>query len=162
MVHRCSCSWTSTAPGSTSWSAPTRAERSRRSARPATPTSSPTASRPRAEVGWQARWYAVAACSMVAVAAAVVRLMWLTTEPMGLHGDEAAYGLEAGRILRTGWIGPYSGIALGLPSAPLYLVAGAVAVLGNTILAVRIAQALCGVLTVVVLFVVAERSFGVL
>ncbi len=113
-------------------------------------------------MGSRARWYAVAACGLVAVAAVLVRLVWLTTEPMGLHGDEAAYGLEAERILRTGWIGPYSGIALGLPSGPLYLVAGAVAVLGNTILAVRIAQALCGVLTVVVLFVVAERSFGVL
>ncbi|MBV9356215.1 MAG: glycosyltransferase family 39 protein [Chloroflexi bacterium] len=113
-------------------------------------------------MGRRSRWHAVAACSIVAVAAAAVRLVWLTTEPMGLHGDEAAYGLEAERILRSGWIGPYSGIALGLPSGPLYLVAGAVALLGNTILAVRIVQALCGVLTVVALFVVVARSFGVL
>ncbi len=113
-------------------------------------------------MGRRSRWHAVAACGILAVVAAVVRLVWLTTEPMGLHGDEAAYGLEAERILRTGWIGPYSGIALGLPSGPLYLVAAAVALLGNTILAVRIVQVLCGVLTVLALFVVVERSFGVL
>jgi 4-amino-4-deoxy-L-arabinose transferase-like glycosyltransferase len=113
-------------------------------------------------VGARSLWYAVAACLIIAIVAAVMRLTWLSVEPMGLHGDEAAYGLEGERILRTGWIGPYSGVTLGLPTGPLYLIALAVALLGNTIFAVRVTQAVCGLLTVVVLFVVVHRSLGAL
>lgn len=96
----------------------------------------------------------------IVLGALLLRTVDLTAMPLGLHGDEAVSGLEAERILREGNIGPYSPLALGQPTGPLYLVALAVALFGNTILAVRLVPALLGVLTVVALFFVLRRAYG--
>lgn len=102
----------------------------------------------------------LAVVAIVGVALAL-RTYHLTSLPFGLHGDEATTGLEGERILREGQIGPYSTDAMGQPAGPLYFTALAVRLFGNTIFAVRIVPALAGVLTVLALYVVARRSFGV-
>lgn len=106
------------------------------------------------------RWAQPVALAAILLGALLLRIVGLTAVPLGLHGDEAVSGLEAGRILREGNIGPYSPLALGQPTGPLYLMALSVALLGNTILAVRLVPVLLGVLTVLALFVVLRRSYG--
>ncbi len=112
----------------------------------------------RARPDWLLEAFAVA---VIVALAAVVRLFRLASLPFGLHGDEATTGIEGARILREGAIGPYSGLAMGQPAGPLYLTALAVRLLGHTVLAVRIVPALAGVLTVLALYVVMRRAFGV-
>jgi 4-amino-4-deoxy-L-arabinose transferase-like glycosyltransferase len=90
--------------------------------------------------------------------AGFLRLHDLVASPPGLHGDEAITGIEGRRILAQGWIGPYSPLALGQPSGPLYLTATSVRLFGNTILAVRIVPALLGTLTIVALYLVLRRN----
>ncbi|MDP9366833.1 MAG: glycosyltransferase family 39 protein, partial [Chloroflexota bacterium] len=92
--------------------------------------------------------------------AAFLRFSDLSILPSGLHGDEAITGLEGQRILREGWIGPYSPQALGQPSGPLYATAAAVAWLGHTVFAVRVVPALMGTITVAALFVLLRLSVG--
>lgn len=92
--------------------------------------------------------------------AAWLRFADLTSAPAGLHGDEAITGLEGRRILAEGWIGPYSPLALGQPSGPLYLTALAVRWFGDTVLAVRVVPALLGVVTIPALYLIVRRSFG--
>ncbi len=92
--------------------------------------------------------------------AAFLRFSDLSILPSGLHGDEAITGLEGQRILREGWIGPYSPQALGQPSGPLYATAAAVGWLGHTVFAVRVVPALLGTLTVAALFVLLRLSAG--
>ena len=92
--------------------------------------------------------------------AAWLRFWHLVDIPGGFHGDEAVAGLEAGRILREGSIGPYSPLALGQPSGPLYLVALPVRLFGHTIWAVRAVSELLGTLTVVLLYFGLRRTSG--
>ena len=54
----------------------------------------------------------LALAAVFLVVGAVPRLVLLGDIPPGLHGDEAAFGLEARRILDEG-IGAWSGVALG-------------------------------------------------
>ena len=89
-----------------------------------------------------------------------LRVYRLTDVPSGLHGDEAVFGIDARRILHEGYIGPFSPLALGQPTGPMYLAALSVWRFGNTIFAVRLVSALMGTLTVMLLFVVARRSYG--
>jgi 4-amino-4-deoxy-L-arabinose transferase-like glycosyltransferase len=102
----------------------------------------------------------LAVLALVGIALAL-RTYDLTTIPYGLHGDEATTGLEGQRILREGQIGPYSPDAMGQPTGPIYFTALAVKLLGNSFLAVRIVPALAGTLTVLALYFVARRAFGV-
>lgn len=101
-----------------------------------------------------------AALACVLVTALAVRVWDLAEVPNGLHGDEAATGLEARRILDDGWIGVYSLGATGQPVIPFYVTAVSVWILGSTPVAVRIVAALVGVATVALLFFVARRRLG--
>lgn len=92
--------------------------------------------------------------------AAFVRLHDLTAIPTGFHGDEAVVGLEARRILAQGSIGPYSPLALGQPTGPIYLSAVSIWLFGESIFAIRLVPALLGTLTVVALYLVLRRAFG--
>ncbi len=96
----------------------------------------------------------------VVAMALFLRTYRLGSIPDGLHGDEAIAGLEGQHILRDGWIGPYSPFALGQPAGPLYLVAPAVALFGNTVFAVRLVPAVMGTLTVLTLYLAARGRFG--
>lgn len=97
---------------------------------------------------------------MIAVAAAVLRLWDLGSLPVGLHGDEAIWGMEADRILDDGSIGIYTRSALGQPTAPFYLGAIVIGLFGSSVWAIRLPAALAGVVTVVVLHRLVERRFG--
>ena len=103
----------------------------------------------------------ILAVTIIVLLALVLRTWDLSDLPAGFHGDEAVVGLEAQRILDQGYIGPYSPFAAGQPTGPIYLVALSIALLDNTVLAVRIVPALLGTLTVLALYVVARRSLGV-
>lgn len=85
----------------------------------------------------------------------------LATLPGERNDDQATVGLEAQRILREGRIAPQPEDATAQPTGPIYLTALAIKVFGNTSFAVRFAPALSGTLTLLVLFVVVARSFGV-
>ena len=84
----------------------------------------------------------------ITAVAALLRFINLTGLPTGFHGDEAVAGIEGARILREGSIGPYSPLALGQPTGPLYLTAIGVKLWGHSILATRFFSALLGTLCV--------------
>lgn len=93
------------------------------------------------------------------VLAAVPRLVLLTRIPAGLHGDEAWTGLDAERILREGWIGPYVGSALGQPAGPLYFAALFEKLFGPDVLAVRLPMAVLATGTVPLAYVAFRTMF---
>ena len=100
------------------------------------------------------------ALALVLVFAAALRFPGLAAMPPGLHGDEAAAGLEAQRIRTDGWIGVYSSAAAGTPTGYYHLVALTTAVFGDSIHGVRMASALLGVATIGVVFVLVRGDFG--
>src|SRR5687768_12446094 len=91
--------------------------------------------------------------------AAAVRIWRLDAVPPGLHGDEALTGLDALRIQREGWIGPYVGSALGQPTGPLYWTALVLRVFGDGVFNVRLAMALVGIATVPVAYFAVRQMF---
>src|SRR5438045_9389623 len=62
--------------------------------------------------------------------------------PLGLHGDEAWSGIEARRILQTGWIGVWSPSALGQPTAPFYWTALIFKLFGGNLITLRFSFAI--------------------
>jgi hypothetical protein len=100
------------------------------------------------------------ALALVLTFASGLRLPELRAVPPGLHGDEAASGLEAQRIRTDGWIGVYSSAAAGTPTGYYHLVALTTAVFGDSIHGVRMASALLGVATIGVVFVLVRGDFG--
>ncbi len=102
----------------------------------------------------------IAACALILLLGLALRAYGLTTLPGGIHGDEAIIGLEAGRILREGNIGPYSALALGQPTATMYLTAPFVWLFGHTILSVRLLSALLATITLLALYAIMRRPFG--
>jgi len=109
------------------------------------------------EVGWRER-LTLAAIVLVAL---LVRAWDIGSLPISLHGDEAISGLDAMRILEEGWIGVYTPSALGQPAGPFYITALSVAVLGKSMLALRIVSTIAGALTVYAVFRIATPRFGV-
>jgi len=99
-------------------------------------------------------WAAIAASIAGAVLLRVYRLGDL---PPGLHGDEAAHGLEALRIGREGFIGVWSPVALGQPAGPLCVFALFVNWAPNEIWSVRLGAALLGIAALPVFFLFCRR-----
>ena len=100
------------------------------------------------------------ALALVLAFASALRFPGLAAVPPGLHGDEAASGLEAQRIRTDGWIGVYSDAAAGTPTGYYHLVALTTAVFGDSIHGVRMASALLGVATIGLVFVLVRGDFG--
>jgi 4-amino-4-deoxy-L-arabinose transferase-like glycosyltransferase len=102
------------------------------------------------------------------VCAAILRFVSLDQIPPGLHNDEAATGIDAKRILERAVIGPYSrGIwnpdrigPFGQPTGPIYFAAPFVALLGETVFAIRLAMAALGVASVAAVFLTLRAMFG--
>ncbi len=90
----------------------------------------------------------LAIVAAVTVLAALLRFWRLGAVPLGLHGDEAWTALDAQRILREGWIGPYVTSALGQPTGPLYVTAALFKFLPDTTFTARFSMALFGVATI--------------
>jgi hypothetical protein len=107
------------------------------------------------------RWFAaIAAVVIVTAVAFALRGVDLRGIPAGMHGDEAATGIEARRIIDTGWIGVYSGIAGGNPTGIYYLATIPISLVHDPVVAVRLLSAVIGAAAVVALFVLALRNAG--
>ena len=92
--------------------------------------------------------------------AAWLRLPDLARVPANVHGDEASIGLEARRILAgslspvfaTGWYD--------VPSLSFALHAAVMRVFGNDLFGLRLGSAIEGLLSIVVLYLLARRLWG--
>jgi 4-amino-4-deoxy-L-arabinose transferase-like glycosyltransferase len=100
-----------------------------------------------------------AALLLLLAVAAFFRFTQLNDVPPGMTHDEAAFGAEAEAIL-SGQRPVY--FALGYGHEPLYayLVAGAFRLLGRTLLALRVTSAVCGMLVVLLTYLVARKMFS--
>jgi len=96
----------------------------------------------------------------VVLFAATVRLAGIEELPAGLWYDEAAIGLEARRMLQDPDFRPMYSHGTTSPAAFIYLVAGAEALLGITVAAVRVVPALMGAVTVALAYYVAAALWG--
>lgn len=83
----------------------------------------------------------LAALLLVTLVAAAFRLPWLHQLPPGLAAEEAQLGLDAARVLASGWSASAWG---GWPIFHL-LTVGSVATFGQTVLALRVPAALAGI-----------------
>lgn len=101
----------------------------------------------------------VAIVVAITALAAGLRLWHLGSVPLGLHGDEAWTGLDARRILKEGWIGPYVPSALGQPTGPLYVTAILFKFLPQTTTTLRISMALFGVATIPLAYLAFSTMF---
>lgn len=112
---------------------------------------------------WPVGLLAVEAAFIVAITivALVLRSWDLANVPPGLHGDEALMGLDAQRVLREGWIGPWlPATALGVPAGPAYWAAAVTWAIGDSATNVRFALALLGTATVPVAYGAFRVMFG--
>jgi hypothetical protein len=92
----------------------------------------------------------------VTVGAGILRFLALGRWPPGGFFDEAQNVLVAERILR-GQLSVYIGDSTQMPALFFYLVAGTVALLGKSIVAVRCLSALIGTATVPLFYLLARR-----
>lgn len=99
------------------------------------------------------------ALALLIVLAAALRLYRLDTIGPGLHFDEAAYGMLALEVLSGRFPVFFSAYAAREAGFP-YLVAASIALLGRTVLAVRLPAALAGVALVPVVFLIGRRALG--
>lgn len=97
---------------------------------------------------------------VISIVALALRTYNLSGMPSGLHGDEAATGLDARSILAGNHIWPYTGSALGQPVGPMWWAAAWIRLLGPTVFAVRLPMALLGVGTVLCGFFAMRGLFG--
>ncbi len=86
--------------------------------------------------------------TLITAVAAVLRLVDLMGVPPGFHGDEGLAGLDAMRITRDGWIGPYLPSALGTTSGAFYWTAAVFRIFGESPYSVRLSFAILGIATV--------------
>ena len=94
------------------------------------------------------------------MAAVLLRTYRVATLPGGLHGDEALTGLDALRVLEEGWIGPYTGSALGQPTGPLYFAAVVFELLGANSFTLHLSMALLGAATIPAAYLLFRIGFG--
>ncbi len=94
--------------------------------------------------------------------ALVLRVWQLGDIPPTLGGDEGSQGLEAMRVMAGTIANPFTTGWLGVPSMSFYFNALSIAPLGNTMFALRLPWALIGTLTVLVVFLLVKRLFGVM
>ncbi len=98
--------------------------------------------------------------ALVLLTAVLVRLHWLDTFPLGVWFDEANIGNEAWDMLTKPSTHPMYSVGTTTPAAFVYLVSLAEAVLGKTVLAVRLVPALCGIGSTVLTYLFARQAFG--
>ncbi len=97
---------------------------------------------------------------LLTIVAGVLRIYRLTEVPGGLHGDEALTGLDALRVVKEGWIGPYVGSALGQTTGPLYFTALVFALSKPTVFTLHLSMALFGVATIPAAYLLMRIGFG--
>lgn len=92
---------------------------------------------------------------VVLVVAGFFRLWRIADVPPGLSYDEAAFGHMSLRILAGDWLQVYE-----LGSVHSYLAAPFVGLLGRTPLALRLPEAIAGIVTAAVLYLFVREAFG--
>ncbi len=102
-------------------------------------------------------WLAFGAIVLIAI---VFRFYQLASLPPGLHPDEAANGLDIFRILEKGDIRVIYNTNGPREALFFYIQALFVAILGNSIAALRVAPAMFGVLAVVMVFLYTKDWFN--
>ena len=102
----------------------------------------------------------IAVLLAILTVAAFFRFAQLDAVPPGMTHDEAAFGAEAEQILE-GERPLYFALGYGHEPAYAYLVAAAFALLGRTLIAIRVASAVCGLLVVLGTYALARQMFGV-
>lgn len=95
----------------------------------------------------------------VTLLAAMLRFPLLGQLPPGLYHDEAINGLDAARVL-DGVTPVFFTANNGREPLFIYLIAGSIALLGRTALAVRIVSAILGTLTVPATYLLGRRLFS--
>ncbi len=105
------------------------------------------------------RWELMAV-ALLTVAAAFLRVYRLEEIPAGFHGDEALTGIEGLRILKEGWIGPYTSSALGQLTGPFYVTALVIWLLDASVFSVRLSMGLFGIATVPAAYLLLRIGFG--
>ena len=105
------------------------------------------------------RWELIAVLLLTAVAA-FLRVYRLTEIPAGFHGDEAWTGIEGLRILKEGWIGPYTTSAMGQATGPFYLTALLIWLLDASRFSVRLSMGLFGIATIPAAHLLLRLGFG--
>lgn len=106
----------------------------------------------------------------IVIAGAVLRLLWLDKYPAGFTPDEAAFGYNAYSILQTGqdewgtawWKLPYTSLrSFGDYKLPLYafLAIPSVKIFGLTEFAVRLPNAIFGILAIGAVYLLANKLF---
>ncbi len=105
------------------------------------------------------RWELITVFLLTAVGA-FLRVYRLEEIPAGFHGDEAWTGIEGLRILKEGWIGPYSTSALGQATGPFYLTALLIWLLDASKVTVRLSMGLFGIATVPAAHLLLRLAFG--
>lgn len=98
--------------------------------------------------------------ALIVILAVVFRFYQLNTLPPGLHPDEAANGLDIFRILENKDFRVIYNTNGPRESLFFFFQAAFVKILGNTILALRMAPALFGVLAVIVVYLYTKDWFG--
>jgi len=112
-------------------------------------------------IEWTARnrWELLAVLLLTAVAA-FLRIYRLEQIPAGFHGDEAWTGIEGLRILKEGWIGPYTTSAMGQATGPFYLTALLIWLLDASRFSVRLSMGLFGIATIPAAHLLLRLGFG--
>ena len=105
------------------------------------------------------RWELIAVLLLTAVAA-FLRVYRLEEIPAGFHGDEAWTGIEGLRILKEGWIGPYTTSAMGQATGPFYLTALVIWLLDVSRFSVRLSMGLFGIATIPAAHLLLRLGFG--
>ena len=105
------------------------------------------------------RWELIAVLLLTAVAA-FLRVYRLEEIPAGFHGDEAWTGIEGLRILKEGWIGPYTTSARGQATGPFYVTALLIWLLDASKFSVRLSMGLFGIATIPAAHLLFRLGFG--
>jgi hypothetical protein len=116
--------------------------------------------RPTAIFGLITRYRELVFVVAVTGVALFLRTYELLDYPPGFHGDEGLLGMDAQRVLREGWIGPYLGSGGGYAAGPVYWTALIFRIGGSSDFNVRLSTALLGTVAVPIAYYAFRIMFG--
>lgn len=106
-----------------------------------------------------ARLQAALPLALIVIVGAALRLYLIGSAPPGFYRDEAYYALDAAGVLR-GEFALWFPANNGREGLFIYLLAGSIAVLGQSVFAVRITAALVGVATLIAMYCAGRAMFS--
>ncbi len=113
----------------------------------------------------ESRRFEIIFIAVVLIISAALRLIALSDLPAGMNQDEASIGYDSWAIAnygvdRNGYHNPVYPVAWGAGHGPFYMYAASlfIKILGNSLFAYRLPQALLGVLSVLVLYLLLKKT----